>query len=120
MPPPLFLLASGSPRRRVLLEALGLPFEVVPNPWEEVPHPGERASTQVRRLAREKLQHYLDGHPETNLPVLTADTLLSLRGQPLNKPKDADEAWEFYRWLAGKRHLVLTSFALSVPGRIST
>lgn len=112
---PLFLLASGSPRRRKLLEALGLPFAVVPNPWDEVPRPGEAARTQVRRLAREKLVHYLDTNPGTTLPVLTADTLLSLRGRALNKPADEAEAWSFYRALAGRTHAVLTSFALSDP-----
>jgi len=112
---PLFLLASGSPRRKVLLEALGLPFDVVPNPWTEVPHPRERAIDQVRRLAREKLGHFLATHPNVTLPVLTADTLLSFRDRPLNKPADAAEAWSFYRALAGRSHRVLTSFAISHP-----
>jgi len=116
MAEPLFLLASGSPRRRALLEALGLPFRVVPNPWDEVPRPGETAGRQVRRLAREKLVHFLENHPENRLPVLTADTLLSFRGRALNKPADEAEAWSFYRALAGRRHRVLTSFALGVPG----
>ena len=115
MPAPLFLLASSSPRRRLLLEALGLPFEVAANPWEEHSRPKERARTQVRRLAREKLLHFLSLHPENPLPVLTADTLLSFHGYPLNKPVDADQAWEFYRQLAGRRHYVLTSFALYHP-----
>lgn len=116
----LFLLASGSPRRRMLLEALGLPFQVVPNPWNEANPPHERASDQAWRLAREKLLHYLENHPDTTLPVLTADTLLSFRGRAMNKPADADEAWLFYRQLAGRSHRVLTSFALSDPatGRI--
>lgn len=115
MDEPLFLLASASPRRRALLEALGLPFAVVPNPWEEGPRPREGAGTQVRRLAREKLVHYLENHPDTTLPVLTADTLLEFRGHSLNKPEDAGQAWEFYRRLAGHRHRVLTSFAIGDP-----
>jgi septum formation protein len=112
MPQPLFLLASGSPRRKALLEALGLPFAVVENPWDEVPRAGERAGVQVRRLAREKLAHYLHNHPENTLPVLTADTLLAFRGRTLNKPEGEAQAWEFYKHLAGHRHRVLTSFAL--------
>ena len=71
--------------------------------------------TQVRRLAREKLLNYLELNPETQLPVLTADTLLSFRNQALNKPADAAKAWEFYRNLAGRKHRVLTSFAMSDP-----
>ena len=115
MPAPVFLLASASPRRKFLLEALGLPFEVVPNPWYEANPDGESASSQVRRLSREKAQHFLHNHSENTLPVLTADTLLSFRGKALNKPDDADEAWRFYRALAGRRHQVLTSFVLADP-----
>ena len=120
MSEPWFLLASASPRRKVLLESLGLPFAVVPNPWDEVPRPGERAMVQVRRLAREKLAHYLESHPDTTLPVLTADTLVSFQGQAVNKPGDAQHAWTIYQQLAGRAHRVLTSFALSNPttGRI--
>jgi septum formation protein len=115
MTAPVFLLASGSPRRKHLLEALGLPFEVVANPWEEVPRYREPAGRQVRRLAREKLVHFLENHPANSLPVLCADTLLSFRGRPLNKPVDQAEAWSFYRLLAGRTHQVLTSAALSNP-----
>lgn len=115
MDSPLFLLASGSPRRRALLEALGIPFAVAPNPWVEVNPAHESAPRQVRRLAREKFVHFLETHPENPLPVLTADTLLEFRGRALNKPENGDEAWEFYRLLAGRRHRVLTSFALGTP-----
>ena len=120
MPAPLFLLASGSPRRKVLLEALGLPFTVVPNPWDEAAPAWEWAAAQVHRLAREKLIHFLHNHPLNEFPVLTADTLLSFRGKALNKPDDETEAWSFYRRLAGRRHRVLTSFAMGDPktGRI--
>jgi len=98
-----------------LLEALGIPFAVVPNPWDEVSPAGEPAGSQVRRLAREKLVHYLETHPDSRLPVLTADTLLSFRGQALNKPIDVHEAWSFYQRLAGRKHKVLTSVALFLP-----
>ena len=112
---PRFILASGSPRRKALLESLGIPFLVAANPWDEVPVAKESAKTQVSRLAREKLKHYLSNHPENPLPVLTADTLLSFRGQALNKPLNAAEAWQFYQILAGRKHRVLTSFAWGDP-----
>jgi septum formation protein len=112
---PLFVLASGSPRRKTLLEALGLPFAVVSNPWAETERPGEGANAQVRRLSREKLLHFLKTQPNNRLPVLAADTLLSFRGRPLNKPADERQAWAFYKMLAGHRHRVLTSFVLCIP-----
>ena len=112
---PLFLLASGSPRRRDLLTALGLPFQVVANPWDEASPAGEPAWIQVHRLAREKLHHFLSQNPQNSLPVLTADTLLSFKGHAINKPDDEEEAWSYYQRLAGHSHFVLTSFAWSVP-----
>ncbi len=118
MPSPLFILASASLRRKALLETLGLPFTVAENPWEEVPHSGERPERQVRRMAREKLTHFVETHPENRLPVLTADTLLAFRGRALNKPADETEALSFYRELAGRTHRVLTSFALWTTERI--
>ena len=115
---PLFILASASPRRKTLLESLGLPFAVAENPWTEMPLPGERPERQVRRLAREKLLHFIATHPDNALPVLTADTLLAFRGRALNKPADEAETWLFYRELAGRTHRVLTSFAFGTPSRI--
>jgi septum formation protein len=115
---PLFILASTSPRRKALLETLGLPFAVADNPWNEVPRHGERPESQVRRLTREKLLHFIETHPDNRLPVLTADTLLAFRGMALNKPRDKDEAWAFYQQLAGRTHRVLTSFALWTPHRV--
>jgi septum formation protein len=120
MAEPLFLLASGSPRRKALLEALGIPFRTVPNPWDEAAWDGEPAAWQVRRLAREKLNHFLELNPENQIPVLTADTLLSFRGRAVNKPDDAEEAWAFYRQLAGRTHRVLTSVVLHLPDRNRT
>jgi septum formation protein len=97
---------------------LDLPFAVAANPWNEEPRPGERPERQVRRLAREKLFHFVETHPENVLPVLTADTLLAFGGRALNKPADAAEAWSFYQELAGRTHRVLTSFALWTSGRV--
>jgi septum formation protein len=118
MSEPLFILASTSPRRKALLESLGLPFAVAENPWDEVPRTNERPERQVRRLAREKLLHFVSTHPENRLPVLTADTLLAFRGRALNKPADETQAWDFYRALAGRTHRVLTSFALWTTRRL--
>ncbi len=118
MPDPLFILASTSPRRKVLLESLGLPFAVAENPWDEVPKPGESPERQVKRMARGKLLHFVETHPENSVPVLTADTLLAWGRRALNKPADEAEAWQFYRDLAGRTHRVLTSFALWTSGRI--
>lgn len=111
----LFLLASGSPRRRALLDSLGLPYDVAANPWQEVPRDGERPRALVRRLALEKALNYCSLHPEESRPVLTADTLVACGRRVLNKPLDEAEAWSFYGLLAGRSHQVLTSVVVVRP-----
>jgi septum formation protein len=114
---PLFLLASGSPRRSELLLQLGLPFRVVENPWPEHERPLERPLAQARRLSREKAWHFALTHLENALPVLTADTLIAFGGRALNKPESAEQAWQWYQNLAGKTHRVATAVSLWLPSR---
>ena len=82
------ILASASPRRRELLERLGLPFEVRPSGIEEPLAAGVPASTLATTLARAKAADIADrlrAAGEAAL-VLGADTLVVLDGQPLGKP----------------------------------
>jgi septum formation protein len=116
---PLFVLASTSPRRRELLDTLGLAYEVADNPWTEEPHEGERPRRQAQRLSQEKLAQYRSTHPENQLPVLTADTLVALDGKVLNKPANVSEAERWHRQLAGRKHLVVTAVCLGLSsGRV--
>ncbi|GAB5602154.1 Maf family protein [Thermus sp. FJN-A] len=106
--PLVLTLASGSPRRRALLEALGYPLKVVvPRVEEEdLPLP-PRALAQA--LARRK------GERVAGLWVLAADTVVDLEGEVLGKPKDFEENRAFLRRLSGKSHLVHTAFYLRTP-----
>ncbi|MCY3926714.1 MAG: Maf family protein [Acidobacteria bacterium] len=105
------VLASGSPRRRELLESLDLDFTVRPAAVDETPNPGERPRDLVRRLAREKAEAAgRDGEW-----VLAADTIVVENGDILGKPKDRDQAREMLHRLRGRWHLVLTGVALKPP-----
>lgn len=108
------ILASGSPRRRELLEAAGLSFEVIPSPAEEI----HDASLGMERLceenARLKAEAVAAHHPEA--VVIGADTLVFLDGQPLGKPKDMAEAARMLSSLSGYVHDVCTGVCIYEPG----
>lgn len=109
---PTLILASGSPRRRELLQMLGIAFEVRPSHIPEVQQPGEAPVAYAERLAREKA---------LSVPgdlVLGADTTVLLDGGLLEKPQDAADALRILRTLQGRTHEVITSVALAARGRV--
>ena len=110
---PLYL-ASASPRRRELLERMGLSFLVEPPDVDEFVAPGESARDHVVRLAARKAATVARGLRKRGIEalVLSADTTVTIGGEILGKPKDADEALSMLRRLAGKRHEVLTACRL--------
>jgi septum formation protein len=107
------VLASGSPRRRELLGALGIPFEVRSTDIDETPDPDEVAEDLVRRLAVAKAEAGLVAAPERPIVVLAADTLVSVDGEVLGKPVDEADAARMLRLLSGSRHQVLTGVAVA-------
>lgn len=101
------VLASGSPRRRELLEGLGLDFEVRPVDLDESPLPGEKPLAHVRRLARSKAR----ARAAPGELVLAADTIVVLDDRILGKPADAADARVMLGAIAGREHEVLTGVA---------
>jgi septum formation protein len=100
------ILASASPRRRQLLEMLGIPVRIVPANLPEVRRPVETPIDYVERLAREKAM---------SVPgslVLGADTTVVLRDEVLEKPVDPPDALRMLKKLQGRMHQVVTSVAL--------
>jgi septum formation protein len=110
---PPILLASRSPRRRELLEQLGVPFEVVDVAIDESPLLGEAPEIYVARLAAGKAQaarRTCQGDPR---PVLGADTTVVVDGRMLGQPVDGEEAVAMLLCLAGREHEVHTGVALA-------
>lgn len=110
------ILASSSPRRRQLLENLGLSIQVIKPDIEELRKPGETPEDYVKRNCMEKAEAVVDlqgvaGSGEKRI-VLAADTIVVLDGQVLEKPVDRDEAFSMLSQLSGRVHDVYTAFCL--------
>jgi septum formation protein len=103
------LLASASPRRRELLERVGVMLEVRPADIDEDPHPGEDPAAYVARIARTKA-HAVQRRP--GQWVLAADTTVTIDGAILGKAATPEEATAMLERLAGRVHQVMTAFTI--------
>lgn len=116
------ILASASPRRRELLEQIGLTFEVCPAKGEEIitkSAPEEAVQELARAKAREvasMVRQYGVRHGELVTPqdmiVIGADTVVAADGQILEKPGDEEDAFGMLSLLSGRSHAVYTGVAL--------
>ena len=106
------VLASRSPRRRQLLEMLGLPVIVAAADVQEIRLPRESPSAYARRLARDKARAV------PGALVLGADTIVVVDDDVLEKPEDAEHALVMLRRLQGRRHDVVTSVCLIAGGTV--
>jgi septum formation protein len=111
---PPVILASGSPRRRDLLKAAGIDFDMVPPSLAEPRR--SRVAQPVgwaEALAYFKARAVAMTHPDSI--VLGADTLCVLDGEILGKARDADHAREILQRLSGTQHAVITGVAVCAP-----
>jgi len=109
--PVVWILASGSPRRFELLRAAGQRcFEVVPSRADESRGAGEEAFRYVTRVARDKAREVAARRP--GVPVLAADTIVLVDGEPLGKPCDPADAAFMLDRLSNRAHEVVTAFVL--------
>ena len=118
-------LASQSPRRRQLLDQLGVAHELLlPNAAGDIAedaeaieaeHPGEAPRDYVQRVTAGKLAAAVARHARRQLPsgpILCSDTTVALGAQILGKPADADDARRILQMLSGQEHEVLTAVAM--------
>ncbi|RME39859.1 MAG: septum formation inhibitor Maf [Deltaproteobacteria bacterium] len=105
------ILASASPRRRELLERIGIHVKVVPAHIDETSLAGETPDEHVRRLSRAKAESVAAGQPDGRF-FIGSDTVVVLDGRILGKPVDRNEAAAMLRALSGKRHQVWSGFAV--------
>ena len=112
MAQPVITLASVSPRRRELLNQIGVPHLVVGAHIDESVRPAESPHDYVQRMARTKALAVWNQRQE--LPVLAADTTVVLDGVTLGKPEDREDALRMLARLSGRTHEVLTAVALAI------
>lgn len=110
---PKLILASSSPRRRSLLEAAGLRFEVIPSHIPEEPRRGESPRNYTMRLARAKASQV--GQTIKRGLIIGADTIVVLDDKILEKPTSREDARAMLRLLSGRWHSVITGVALCEP-----
>ena len=106
-------LASGSPRRRELLQQIGVTFQVLGADLDETALPGESPVAYVSRLAQAKATLGWERSRDSGgVPVLAADTAVVLEARILGKPADMNDAIAMLLQLSGRAHQVLTAVAL--------
>ena len=108
------ILASGSPRRRKILEGLGIAFRVEPADADEIVDSSDPVGT-VAVNAAAKAAACQRKHPDC--AIIAADTLVWFEGRLIGKPRDCDEAAAFLRDFSGRTQIVYTGPALILPGR---
>jgi septum formation protein len=105
------VLASASPRRRDLLNLIGIAHEVRPANIDETMRPREAPRRYAERLAREKASAIATRDPD--LITIGADTVVVINRKVLGKPADASDAARMLRMLSGREHTVITAVAVS-------
>jgi len=107
------VLASASPRRRELVQQIGIDFRIVVADIEEEPLPDEKPGDFVSRMAREKALEVMR-REGTEIPVLGADTAVILDRRILGKPVNRNDAINMLSSLSGKVHEVFSAVAVAV------
>jgi len=126
---PRIYLASQSPRRRELLKQIGVHYEVLllrndPRRFvqvDETPHDGENPVAYVQRICIDKAHAGWKTLGLRNLPllpVLAADTTVTLNGSIIGKPDNNEHAAQILRMLSGSQHQVLTAVAMAFEDRL--
>jgi septum formation protein len=110
-PPPVLCLASASPRRRALLQQIGVAHIARSANVDETPLPAETPRDYVLRVAAQKARAIW--REEGALPVLGADTAVVLDGVLFGKPRDREQGLAMLARLSGREHEVFSAVALA-------
>lgn len=112
------VLASSSPRRRELLQQLGLDFSIYSPDIDECVLQDETASEYVQRLACEKAAAVQQHFPDA--VIIAADTSLSVDGEILGKPESKAHAFEMWQKISGRKHDVFSGVCVRTSAQISS
>ena len=104
------ILASASPRRKSILESMGLAFTIQPSDFEENLKSDEFSYSAIEYLAEQKALTI--ENPNCDI-VISADTVVVLDNKILGKPKDREEAYSMLKKLEGKIHQVVTAICVT-------
>jgi len=113
------VLASTSPRRKELLEQVGMQFTTVAIDIDESIVTGEIPSDYVVRLAQEKALAAVCNFSEQTI-IIAADTTVTIDGYILGKPANRNDAFAMWSLLSGRTHQVMTGVAVAFLGGIKT
>jgi len=109
------ILASQSPRRRELLERMGIEkFEIIPARGPEPSLPGLDPARLVEELSRRKCAEVAASHPDAL--IIAADTVVAVDHRILGKPRSEAEAAEMLGLLSGREHTVYTGLTVAFGG----
>ncbi len=110
------ILASGSPRRRELMDLAGIDYEVMISNVDETFEDGLSIDDQSKRLAYIKAKEIFD-NTQGDRAIIGSDTMVVKGDKVYGKPKDRDEAIKMIKELEGTRHSVYTSLAVLIEER---
>ncbi len=103
------ILASNSARRKELMEMIGVPFTVCPAAHEEPVDPDTLLELSIEKISLAKAKEVAEKYPEAL--VLGSDTVVSIGGNVLGKPKDREDCVRMLKKLSGRTHTVITGYA---------
>lgn len=109
------ILASASPRRKKIVQELGLEFEIIPSDYEEFLETLDFTYEKIEDLAFNKAKAVISACKENECIIVSADTVVVLDNKILGKPEGEKEAFSMLKDLSGKKHAVVTSICALNP-----
>ncbi len=117
------ILASKSPRRVDILRQIGAEFEIMPADVDESVADTTTPENAVCEISKRKaifIKEKLESNKENDFFIISADTVVTLDGQIIGKPKSEEHAYQILKSLSGKTHRVLTGFTLCTKEKVYT
>jgi len=112
------ILASGSPRRKQLLETLNIPFEIIVSDINETIDLNLDLNKEIERLSYNKANSVFMSNKDG--VVIGSDTIVTINNKVLGKPKNTQEAKDMLRLLSNNKHTVITAVTIINEHKVDT